>query len=310
MTVQPDGGTSDRLAPDDAFTLIGNETRISILHALWTVYEPYAADNAVPFSKLFDLIGAKDTGNFNYHLGKLTEHFVRRTDTGYELSAPGFRIVRALLAGGVTENPTVDSTRVDHTCNRCESPVEITYEDGTTWVRCSECEGFWPQQGGEIFGFSLPPEGLQNRDADGILHATIVYSIHRFETMIRGVCPKCGAPVDVSLAVCEDHDTGEGVCDACRSYFMGVITAVCGSCKFAWRSPGYAPVSHHPALVAFYYDYGIEHVPGTWEAIDRGFDWIEEQGSESSESLRILVRHAGDTRRFTLDRTGTVVDVE
>jgi hypothetical protein len=310
MTVLTDGGTSDRLAPDDAFTLVGNETRIRILRALWRVYEPYATDTAVPFSELFDRVGAEDTGNFNYHLGKLTDHFVRRTDEGYELSAPGFRIVRALIAGGVTADPTLDAARVDHTCNRCESPVEITYEDGTTWVRCSACEGFWPQQDGEIFGFSLPPEGLQNRDADGILRATIVYSIHRFETMIHGVCPECGAPVEASLAVCEDHDTGEGMCDACRSYFMGVITAICGSCKFAWRSPSYAPVSHHPALVSFYYDHGIEHVPGTWAAIDRGLDWAEERSSTRSEPLRVIVQHAEDTRGFTLDRTGTVVGVE
>lgn len=309
MTVHPDGEVPDTLPPDHAFTLVGNETRISILKALWTAYDPYAADNAISFSKLFDLAGAEDTGNFNYHLGKLTGHFVRRSEAGYELSAPGFKIVRAIIAGGITGDPGMQPTPVDATCERCGSTVDITYEDGTTWVRCSVCEGYWPQHGGEIFGFSLPPEGLRGRAPDEILDATIVYSIHRFETMIDGVCPECGATVDTSLAVCGDHDAEEGICDACDTHFRGVITCLCRSCKFAWRSPSYAPVSHHPALVSFYYDLGIEHSPGTWAAINRGFGWREEHISTNPPSLRLTVEHEGESLRFVLDQTGTIVEV-
>lgn len=310
MILKSDGGTSEALSPDDAFTLVGNETRIDILQTLWTAYEPYAVDNAVPFSELFDRVGAEDTGNFNYHLGKLTGHFVRRTDGGYELSAPGFRIVRAIVGGGVTGNPTLESSRVDERCKRCDSPIEITYEDGTTWVRCTACDGYWSRQQGGIFGFGLPPEGLRDREPTEILDATIVYSINRFETMARGVCPECGARVDASLAVCDDHDADDGVCDACGSFFMGIITAICTSCNFPWRSPSYAPVSHHPALISFYYDHGIEHVPGSWAGINRGLGWLEERVSASPEALRVIVQHDGDNRRFTLDGTGTVVDVE
>ncbi|WP_435064224.1 DUF7351 domain-containing protein [Halobaculum sp. EA56] len=310
MAPGSNGGDRDALPPDDAFTLAGNGTRMAILRALWDAYEPYASDNAVPFSELFDRVDVEDTGNFNYHLGKLTGHFVRRTDAGYELSAPGFRIVRAVVAGGVTGNPALAPSRVGETCDRCGSPVAVAYEDGITWVRCRSCEGYWPQRGGEIFGFGLPPNGLRGRDPDGVLDATIAYSIRRFETMIDGVCPECGAPVAASLAVCDDHDPGEGVCDACGSRFLGVVSAVCDSCKFHWRSPGYAPVSHHPALISFYDDRGVEHVPATWAAIERGFGWVEERVPGAPDRLRLVVGHDGHERRFTLDRTATVVDVE
>lgn len=309
MMGRADGGTPDALAPDDAFTLVGNETRIGILRALWAVYDPYAADNAVPFSELVDRVGAEDTGNFNYHLGKLTGHFVRRTDTGYELTAPGFKIVRAIIAGGVTRDPVVESTPVGATCDRCGSTVEITYEDGTVWARCSTCDGYWPQRGGEIFGFSLPPEGLRDRSPEEIFDATIGYSIRRFETMIDGICPECGGSVDTSLAVCEDHDD-DGICEACGSRFLGILTCVCVSCKFAWRCPSYAWVSNHPALVSFYYRHGVEHVPSTWAAIKRGLGWREERISTDSPSLRLTIEHDGERLRFVIDHVGAVTEVD
>ncbi|SEO20903.1 hypothetical protein SAMN04487948_10196 [Halogranum amylolyticum] len=305
----PDGGEPLSLSPDDAFTLLGNETRVAILRALWEAHEPYDSDTAVPFSELFDRVGVDDTGNFNYHLGRLTGHFVRRTESGYELTAPGFEIVHALVAGTATENPILEPAVVAANCPRCERRIEIVYTDGTVWARCPHCEGYWPQRGGEIFGFSLPPEGLRDRDPDEILEATIRYSIHRFESMNDGVCPECGGSVDGSLAVCEDHDPCDAICDRCSSYFAGVITFVCRSCKFAWRSPGWAPVHDHPALVSFYYDHGIEHVLDDWMAMKRSFDWREEVVSTDPPRLGVTVSYEGNERTFVLDETGTVVDV-
>ncbi|WP_254545031.1 winged helix-turn-helix domain-containing protein [Halomarina pelagica] len=310
MTTQPNDDGTSALSPDGAFTLLGNATRMGILRALWEAYDPYAADNAVPFSELYDRVGIDDTGNFNYHLGRLIDHFVRRTDGGYELATPGFAIVRAVIAGTATENPILDPAVVDATCGRCDSPVEITYEDGTVWARCTECEGYWPQRDGRIFGFGLPPEGLRNRESDEIFDATIAYSIRRFETMSDGVCPACGGTVDASLAACEDHEVGYDLCDACGFYFLGILTFVCESCKFAWRSPSWAPVHRHPAVVSFYYERGIEHASVSWEAICRSFEWREELLATDPTRLRITVPHRGDELRVVLDETGTVVEVD
>lgn len=308
MTLRDERGATTR-SPDSVFGLLGDETRLGILQALWEQYDPDTTDNALSFSELFDRVDVTDTGNFNYHLGRLTEHFVRRTEGGYELTAPGLKLVRAIVAGGVTGDPMLDPIPVDAACERCGGRMTIDYEDGTTWARCTACEGYWPRRGGELFGFSLPPAGLRNRTPDEILDATIVYSVHRFETMTRGVCPECGSAVGSTLAVCEDHDSGGGVCRACGSSFLGVVTFVCTTCKFAWRCPSYAVVSHHPALVSFYYDHGIEHVPATWAAITRGLHWEETLVSTEPVRLRLTVRHDGDRIRFRLDDTGTIVDV-
>jgi hypothetical protein len=310
MPTSSDNGESAAPSPDDTFTLLGSETRLEILRALWDAHEPYDSDTAVPFSDLFDRVDIEDTGNFNYHLGRLTDHFVRRTDEGYELTAPGFKIVYALVAGTTTENPILEPAVVDANCDRCASPVEIVYTDGTVWARCTECEGYWPRRNGEIFGFSLPPEGLRSRGPSEIFEATIRYSIHRFYSMNDGVCPECGGAVGATLEVCANHDSSSGVCDACDSSFVGVTTSVCRSCKFAWRSPSWAPLHHHPALVAFYYDHGIEHVLDGWEAMKRSFEWREDVVAVDPPRLRITVPSGTEELCFVLDETGTIVDYD
>jgi hypothetical protein len=304
----PEADGTDALAPDDAFALLGDGTRVGILRALWEAHRPYES-SALPFSALFDRVDVEDTGNFNYHLGRLTGHFVRRTAEGYELAAPGFEVVRAVVAGAATETPTLGPTVVGATCGLCGAPVEVRHEDGTTWARCTDCPGSWPGDDGTLLGFGLPPEGLRGRDPDGVLAATMTYSIHRFESMLEGVCPSCGGPVDGSLAVCDDHDAGEGRCASCGYRHLGVLTLVCGSCKFAWRSPSWAAIHRHPALVAFYHDRGVEHVPSTWEGMVRGFDWREELRSTDPPALSVTVPGDGDELRLGLDATGSVVDV-
>jgi hypothetical protein len=309
--MSPDAGADgvSALSPDDAFALLGNETRVDILRALWEAYEPYAEGNAVPFSALYDRVDVEDTGNFNYHLGKLTGHFVRRTGAGYELTESGFSIVQAVVAGTATENPVLEPTVVDATCPRCESEIAVVHEDGTTWARCTECEGYWPGRNGEVFGFSLPPRGLKGRDPAGVLRATMVYSLHRFASMSDGVCPECGGVVESTLEVCEEHDPEGGVCDACDSHFLGVTVAVCNACTFAWRSPSWAPLHEHPALVAFYYEHGVEHTPTTWAGMRRSFDWCERLRSIDPPSVRVTVPCDGDELQFVLDEEGRVAAV-
>ncbi|MEF8791004.1 MAG: ArsR family transcriptional regulator, partial [Haloarculaceae archaeon] len=67
----------------EAFELLGNETRLAILVALWEQYEPFGRDGAVRFSELRARVGTADSGRFNYHLDRLDDHFVESTDDGY-----------------------------------------------------------------------------------------------------------------------------------------------------------------------------------------------------------------------------------
>jgi len=73
--------------PADAFDVLGDETRLSILRALADAEEPLS------FTRLRERCGVADSGRFSYHLRRLCEYFVRETERGYELGHAGSRVV-------------------------------------------------------------------------------------------------------------------------------------------------------------------------------------------------------------------------
>ena len=85
----------------EVFGLLGNETRLNILLAIWEKQVPLAEDNTVPFSRLFERVDCDDRGTFSYHLEQLEGQFVtQHTERGgYELSIPGLKLVRTIIAG-------------------------------------------------------------------------------------------------------------------------------------------------------------------------------------------------------------------
>lgn len=306
---------ADRVPPGEAFALLGNETRVEILRALWKMHEPNSIDGGrVPFSDLFELVGIEDSGNFTYHLEKLCEHFVRQTDEGYELTRPGFTIAQTVIGGSVHQAPTLDMAEVDAACPLCGSPIAVSYDQrkDTMVIRCTDCAGnwnrAWPE--GTIFAFSMPPAGLRNRTPDEAFRAMLTWRVHRIETMVGGVCPVCAGTVDRSFTVCSrEHRDDLGVCPSCGNHFRTVVTHVCTVCKERLRIPVAGEVLFHPAVIAFFYEHGIEHRIGTWDAIARAHEY--EQTILSTDPLRLQVSLpcGPDEVHVTLDDELTVVDV-
>lgn len=89
---ETDPRTESLLPPDEAFAVLGNKTRISILLAL------EGSDDALAYSELKREVGVCDSGRFNYHLEKLLGHFVVETDDGYRLRDIGRRAAEAVVA--------------------------------------------------------------------------------------------------------------------------------------------------------------------------------------------------------------------
>lgn len=74
MPTDAETGRATALPPDDAFDVLGNETRLGILRVLGE------ADGPLSFSALFDRVDYDTSGNFSYHLKRLEGHFIRETD--------------------------------------------------------------------------------------------------------------------------------------------------------------------------------------------------------------------------------------
>ncbi|QPV61769.1 helix-turn-helix transcriptional regulator [Halosimplex litoreum] len=75
--------------PAEAFDVLGDQTRLSILRALADADEPLS------FTRLRERCGVADSGRFSYHLRRLCEYFVRETGDGYELGHAGSRVIAA-----------------------------------------------------------------------------------------------------------------------------------------------------------------------------------------------------------------------
>ena len=113
----------------EAFALLGNETRFSILLALWEEYDPHADDNTVPFSRIFDHVDRDDRGNVSYHLTKLQGQFVRQRGErgGYELRETGLKLVRSIIAGAGVQDVEVERSEIDQACPFCDAPTTVSY---------------------------------------------------------------------------------------------------------------------------------------------------------------------------------------
>jgi len=110
------------LSPDEAFAVLGNEIRLDIIRVLWQADAAHEYDDVsdtvgtMAFSQLRRRVGIDDNGQFNYHLSRLSPHFIRQTDCGYRLSGAGKQIARTVIA--VSGEESVELTRMDDQLDR------------------------------------------------------------------------------------------------------------------------------------------------------------------------------------------------
>lgn len=304
----------------EAFKLLGNETRLSILLALWEATEPGFETNAVPFSELYDRVGYDDTGNFNYHLGRLVGPFVEETDEGYRLRNAGHKIVRAVVAGAGLEDSEMLPTPVDIPCQRCgERSIEVSYRDEAVIVTCRSCEGIVAADDlpeGTIAMHDVEPAGLAGRSPDELNVVGTIREKNRHQMMKEDVCPDCSGRIETSLHLCAEHTAGvDGICPECGRRDSARVRYVCTVCKQWTGYPIQIPVIFHPAVVSFYYERGVDmrlvvdDVAGHHRVVDLLWRMEHELVSTEPVRIRITVPCDGDELELTLDGDLDTVDV-
>lgn len=275
------------LEPAEAFSLVGDGTRVRILEALWHV-----EGGPVRFSTLYEMAETDNTAQFNYHLNRLEGHFVRKTDAGYELRTAGENVVRAIVAGSFNAHPRLDPFRTGDDCTQCGGVLVATYDDEQLAIDCRSCG----RKHGE---YSFPPGGLLGREDDEVLTAFDQRVRHLHCLAKDGVCPECSGRMRTELVrggdCCLDTDLhAEYVCEQCRHSLCSTI--------------GLALLDQSP-VVAFYRDHGVDL--GTtpyWR-----LDWCvsdEYTTVRSTDPWRIdvSVRLRGEALTVTLDGQLRIVD--
>ncbi|MFB6229082.1 MAG: ArsR/SmtB family transcription factor, partial [Halobacteriales archaeon] len=316
MTGNADTSESSTLSPDDAFGVLGNETRIEILRALGD------ADGPLSFSELHDRVGTRDSGQFNYHLERLTGHFVRKAEDGYVLRRAGRRVIEAVLSGALTDDPTLERTRPEESCWRCGAPIEINWNAGSVEMYCTECAGRYERRHddgsrGDTVGegylgrLPFPPAGLENRAPGEILRTAWTWGNLEILSMSSGICPRCSATVEETIHVCETHDAGDGLCDSCGGRYAAGISFACTNCVFDAGAGFAIALISHTALLSFITSHGLNPIsPDSVRRINEVHaDYEEEIISTDPLEARFTFHIDDDALTLTVEGT-TVTDTD
>ncbi|QLH84577.1 helix-turn-helix transcriptional regulator [Halosimplex pelagicum] len=207
--------------PAEAFSLLGNELRVTILLELGDAKEG-SQPRPLPFEELRRRCDVSDSGRFNYHLQELLGVFVQEKAEGYGLLYPGVILYQAIKADSFTDRTTVEPFPVDADCADCGAGLEATYRNSMLVVRCGDC-------GALAFKYHLPPGAIRSNDPDAVLSAANVYARRDLMTVASDVCPTCASemyhdvvPEEEKSSELEQAMPGPAVvhhCSYCKHFF-------------------------------------------------------------------------------------------
>jgi DNA-binding transcriptional ArsR family regulator len=214
---------------ESAFKILSHDLRLEILLALWD-----ARDYALSFSELRKAVGERDSGSFNYHLEQLQDHFVLKTDRGYELQYPGHRVLDAIQSGVFHEETSVGPVNLEEACRECGATLTFEYgADCIARIRCPDC-------GNRALEWPFDPGGTAGREPGAIVAAFDRRTRLIWACALDGICPFCAGQVERELT---RHVHEQGACvgvieqlERYDEYFARdhpAITSVdCNRCSF------------------------------------------------------------------------------
>ncbi|MFB6072337.1 MAG: winged helix-turn-helix domain-containing protein [Halobacterium sp.] len=280
-------GPGDSLPAAEAFSLLGNETRITILQELWL-----APEQPVAFSDLRKRVGMRDSAQFNYHLSQLTDHFVRKTDGGYEFQYAGEKVVRAILAGTFTDRVTLEFP-VTGECFSCGGGLEARYADERLAVGCEDCDATYGR-------YAFPPGGLRDR-TDAEVAAAFDQRVRHLHCLAAdGVCPECGGRMDTDVVPDDDDRLGLDV----------RVDHTCAQCQHTITSPVGLSLLDDSTVVAFHAEHGVdlntrEHWTLRWCVTDETTTY-----KTDPERVTVTIPLDGEELAVTLDGDLRVLNAE
>lgn len=307
-----------RETAEEAFAVLGNETRLAILFALW---EHRSTDVHVPqqpltFAELRKAVGLRDGSQFNYHLKPLLGQYVTKRDDGYILRREGERVVGAILAGTFTDEVLFDAEPRDEPCPLCGGPTVFECNTERTLglfaVRCTECEGAFGGVGFDgalSLTDSLSPTGTRTRDPEEFYAAHQVEVKHDIMSAVEGVCPDCTGTMSVTPRVCADHHVEPGRrCASCDTIYEVQFVRVCDVCHLLVGGPSSRCLLTEPQVLGFLdergYDPWDDGYPIELEVVER-----QTVLSEEPFELEVVLAADGDRLVATLDGAGAVTDL-
>ncbi|MFC6725716.1 ArsR/SmtB family transcription factor, partial [Halobium palmae] len=237
-----DDATPESTDPADAFAALSDPARVAILRALW---ETDSRD--LSFSELRAAVGVDDSGRFNYHVGKLTDRFVRKTEDGYRLRLAGIRVLGAIFSGVVTEDGSVEPLPFEEPCPLCDGPMTFSYENEYVSVTCDDCDRF-------SMRYPVPPGVFTPYDRAELPRIAESYARSMLARADDGFCSICeGHLVPALLPGSETTDLGEWELDD-----VPFVVYTCERCGQRLTSDLGVALLSRPLVAGFFYDRGVD----------------------------------------------------
>jgi uncharacterized Zn finger protein len=281
----------ERVPPADVFELVAHETRVGVLEAL------RAADGGpLSFGDIRAAVDVDDPGRCHYHVDRLVDRFVRRTDDGYVLTPAGWRLVGAVVSGGLTASLAADSVPADGECVECSGALVARLREGGVAVECEDC-GF-VQTNPDV------PVGALAGWSRAELPVVLWRYVRLWEVSASyGFCPNCDCRVD--RGVRRPGEPAAGGRPAAPSWFDGddaeaLVVTACRECGLRWHTAIAAATLAEPAVVAFHHDHGVdlrERPLWTLSHLPVGDASVEDDPRRASVTLSL----EGDRRTFVFD---------
>jgi hypothetical protein len=280
--------------PNELFAVLGDEVRMDVIRALADSWNRagFGLDYALSFSELRRATGVDDSGRFNYHLQQLTDHFVRKTDDGYEFRYLGWKIARLMLKEGLHEPSETTSITFDGTCHACgHGTLAGRFVNEWLWIRCPACET-------AITDVEMRPAVLDARSTAEVVALCDRRGRRRIGLFLDGICANC---LDDTERTVGTHTWGP-------DEFVRLIHE-CAGCDTRWLpAMGWYAVDD-PRVVDFYAGRGVdvEAVP-YWELgplVDDVYTTVVGP-DEAPERFVVDFSCRGDTLPVSVDARGTV----
>lgn len=291
--------TIETTDPEDAFAALAGETRIAILRALWE-----ADGQAMAFSELREAVGMRDSGQFNYHLDKLTGRFITETEEGYGLTLAGRKVNGAVDGGAYTMVGSFDPLELPESCPSCGGDRTLRYEDETVTIKCNSC-ALRAKTG-------VPPGVFASYDREEVLDAVDRYFRTIYSQLGNGFCWFCEGRVDPSVAPGEAFVDDPADLEAYPEWYdeLPLVSYRCRRCGVEPTADLGTALADHPAVVSFYYDRGVDvRDHPQWELVA----WDPDRAHiRERDSLQAAVTYTADGDDITLvvDDDCDVVSVE
>jgi hypothetical protein len=278
-------------SPEEAFSILGNDTRLSVLLELTRVAGEGGASATLSFSELQQRVGVDDSGRFNYHLDQLGDDFIAKDDGEYRARYPGLQVVSSIYAGLYNE-PDRMTAESDYDCPQCERSLQIAYRDLSLALECPEH--------GLMTGYPVPPGAFEDRTLEAVTTVMFRRAIGEIESGVAGVCQRCWGTVEAEWpAGPPEWKTA--------SEDLTWVGIACDRCWLNYKVPYRTVMAAFPAVRGFYTENGYDEIDAFMGPVSTSSETVCSITVHDDRRVTTTIE-LGDTLSITLDEEFDIVE--